>query len=146
METNLKTLNVSDSLRGTGLDPVRAATALSLMLLWSQRPASKLDDLPSFKNVSAEYVLADPLKIAASLYEEDTRAVAHVLAELRPSELENSTPRINALDAGHRPAISLKPFLPTARPKRGPLRSVPTYCLRFLMPRKVSEFCVRFLT
>ena len=72
------------------------------MLLWSQRPASKLDDLPSFKDVSAEYVLTHPLKIATSLYEDDTRAVAHVLAELRPSELENLRRLvINAVDADH---------------------------------------------
>jgi hypothetical protein len=101
MDTSLQALDLSAALRGSGLEPTHSATALSLMLLWSQVPASKLKGLPPFKDVSAEYVLTDPLKVATSLFEEDALTVAHVLMELRPSELESLRRHvINGLDAG----------------------------------------------
>ncbi|ODR99314.1 hypothetical protein AUC68_04820 [Methyloceanibacter methanicus] len=88
-DTVLSHFVLADALRGLRFDPVHAGTALSLMLLWSRLPAARLKGLPSFKDVSAEFVLAEPTKVAKTLCAENAEDVARLLAELRPGELES---------------------------------------------------------
>lgn len=99
METSTK-FELATSLRGSRFEPSRAGAALSLMLLWSQTPASRLKGLPSFKDASAEFMLGDPSRIVRSLIPEVTDDLVSGLAAHRSSELESLRRTVmNALDA-----------------------------------------------
>ncbi|MBR1191486.1 N-6 DNA methylase [Bradyrhizobium sp. AUGA SZCCT0160] len=97
----LTKFDLASSLRNSRLGPDRTAgTVLSLMLLWSQTPASKLKGLPSFRDASAEFILKDPSRVARTLAPELSDSIVSNLADHHSSELESLRRAVmNGLDA-----------------------------------------------
>jgi len=79
---------LSDSLRNAGLTPGSASLPLSLMLLWSQRRAAKLNGLPTLTDASAEFILKAPDDIVLSLCPELAPQISRQWTGLRANDIE----------------------------------------------------------
>ena len=101
MEKPQRKFALIDPLRNAGFQSGRGATPLSLMLLWSQLPATKLNGLPSLGDASAEFILKASEKVGTSLCPELAAQTSSQWAGLRPNDVELMRRGImNALELG----------------------------------------------
>ena len=80
--------DIADAFRAARSGPVETGTALALMLLWSQTPASGLGDLPPLEDASTEFVLRDPDRIARQLCPLLTRQIGALFGAARVQDFE----------------------------------------------------------